>query len=467
MPRYRFADFVLSPRQRTLVRAGEPLPLIPRYFDLLRFLIERRADAVHRRDIFDGVWTDVIVSDSALSQAIRTLRRTLGDDPREPRYIRTVSRHGYQFVCVDLVEEDDDGSAVAAPPTASIPATPTADVTLPAADDAQTAGAEVDPRAPWLALLLGDPRSEAAREEQRDAAERLHALGTAETLRRLEGHPQAARARAVLRDTRHQVAGAGPVPLLGLPDGFAAARALVALRGRRAARLVAGRWIGGTSGGALAGATAGFVGGLLLALVPGATAPLSVAPVLAAVGAACGAFGGAGVSAGLSVAEAIAFSGRRPALMLGAALGGGLAGGVAQVMARWTLGALFGLAPAIGGLVAGLVIGAGVGAGYAFGTRGVRAGLAAPRRRSRLAVALYTGAGGALAALALSLAGIPLVGGTLHLVAQVSAGAQVALTPLGRLLGEPEFGPLTRTLLALAEGGTFGAGLAFGLTRRP
>ena len=271
----------------------------------------------------------------------------------------------------------------------------------------------------------------------------------------------------MLRDTRHQVAGAGPVPLLGLPDGFAAARALVVLRARRAARLVAGRWIGGTSGGALAGATAGFVGGLLLALVPGATAPLSVAPVLAALGAACGAFGGAGVSAGLSVAEAIAFSGRRQALMLGAALGGGLAGGVAQVMARWTLGALFGLAPAIGGLVAGLVIGAGVGAGYAFGTRGVRAGLAAPRRRSRLAVALCTGAGGALAALALSLAGIPLVGGTLHLVAQASAGAQVALTPLGRLLGEPEFGPLTRTLLALAEGGTFGAGLAFGLTRRP
>ena len=93
-----------------LVRDGLEQPLIPRYFDLLVFLIERRHEAVHRRDIFDRVWSDVIVSDSALSQAIRTIRRTLDDDPREPRFIRTVSRHGYRFVCTDLVEEDDDGA---------------------------------------------------------------------------------------------------------------------------------------------------------------------------------------------------------------------------------------------------------------------------------------------------------------------------------------------------------------------
>ena len=51
-----------------------------------------RGAAVHRREIFDRVWSDVIVSDSALSQAIRTIRRTLGDDSREPRFVRTVSR---------------------------------------------------------------------------------------------------------------------------------------------------------------------------------------------------------------------------------------------------------------------------------------------------------------------------------------------------------------------------------------
>ncbi len=91
-----------------LTRNGREQPLIPRYFDLLVFLVERRGEAVHRRDIFDRVWRDVIVSDSALSQAIRTIRRVLGDDARERRFVRTVSRHGYQFVFADVVEEDDE-----------------------------------------------------------------------------------------------------------------------------------------------------------------------------------------------------------------------------------------------------------------------------------------------------------------------------------------------------------------------
>src|SRR5258708_10712613 len=90
-----------------LLRQGREQPLIPRYFDLLVFLIERRHEAVHRRDIFDRVWTDVVVSDSALSQAIRTIRRTLGDDSRDPRFIRTVSRHGYRFVYLDVLEKQD------------------------------------------------------------------------------------------------------------------------------------------------------------------------------------------------------------------------------------------------------------------------------------------------------------------------------------------------------------------------
>jgi DNA-binding winged helix-turn-helix (wHTH) protein len=118
VPCYRFGEFILSPRRRLLLRNGQEQPLIPRYFDLLLFLIERRAEAVHRRDIFDRIWTDVIVSDSALSQAIRTIRRVLGDDSREPRFVRTVSRHGYRFVFADVVEEDD---AAECQPTVSIP----------------------------------------------------------------------------------------------------------------------------------------------------------------------------------------------------------------------------------------------------------------------------------------------------------------------------------------------------------
>ena len=230
MPRYRFAEFTLSPRRRTLVRGGRELALIPRYFDLLVFLVERRHEAVHRREIFDRVWSEVVVSDSALSQAVRTLRRTLDDDSREPRFIRTVSRHGYQFVYPDVVVEEDDDAAPASSRAAA------------AAAPAAAAPADGDPFEPLLSRLTRSPvRDVADEEDAREAAELLHGLGTGEALRRLGTRPGHAFARAILRDTRWDVANAGPVPLLGHPRALAAAAALVRLRLRRAARAAAAR----------------------------------------------------------------------------------------------------------------------------------------------------------------------------------------------------------------------------------
>src|SRR5262245_54184539 len=184
---YRFGPFTVSPTRRALLRAGEEVPLIPRYFDLLVLLLERRGEAVHRRDIRDAVWSDVVVSDGALSQAVRTLRRALGDDSREPAYIRTVSRHGYRFVFEDVVAEVEDAPAPATPP-----------VDPPAAPPQP---GEADPFAPALQALLstgGDDEGDG----RRAAAETLHALGTAEALRRLGQLPGHARARALLRDAR-------------------------------------------------------------------------------------------------------------------------------------------------------------------------------------------------------------------------------------------------------------------------
>ena len=60
-----------------------------------------------------------------------------------------------------------------------------------------------------------------------------------------------------------------------------------------------------------------------------------------------------------------------------------------------------------------------------------------------------------------------IVGGTVHAVAQASPNGQAMLTPLGRLLGEPDFGPVTRAVIGAGEGALFGFGLALGLTRRP
>ena len=436
-----------------LVRGGQERPLIPRYLDLLIFLIERRHEAVHRRDIFDGVWNDVIVSDSALSQAIRTIRRTLGDDPREPRFIRTVSRHGYRFVCPDVLEEEDDDqwSHTGRTPPAPDPRNDTA----------------TDPFEPLLQRMTGSGSATSDDEEQREAAELLHALGTSEALRRLGTRPRHAHARALLRDTRWETAEAGPVPLLGEPSPIATARALVSLRLRRAAAIMAARWAGASFGSGLAGVVGGGLGGLILAAAPGSAAPVDVAAVLALIGGCCGAAGGAGVGAGLSVAEAVARSQRTISIVCGAAIGGGLVGVAAQWLARWSLAALVGVHVDVGGGVEGFVIGGAAGLGYAMATSRAEGGLAAPRGRRRLSAAALVASACGLGALGVTLTGRPLVGGTIHAIAQASQGSQATLTPLGALIGEPEFGPVTRAVIGTGEGALFGLGLALGLTRRP
>jgi DNA-binding winged helix-turn-helix (wHTH) protein len=449
VPRYRFSQFILSPRRRALLRNGREQPLIPRYFDLLVFLVQRRGEAVHRRDIFETVWSDVIVSDSALSQAIRTIRRVLGDDSRDPQFVRTVSRHGYQFVFADVVEEDDDGEwpggASAASTVVSEP---------------------IDPYEALIQQITRPAIGEREEEEQREAAERLHALGTAEALRRLGTHPRQAFARALLRDTRWDAAEAGHVPILGQPGAPLVAWHLARLRLRRGATVAAKRWTTASIAAGAAGAVAGAIGGLLLVLAPGSAAPVAVVPVLAVIGGGCGAVGAAGVGAGLSIAESVLRSQRSLALIAGGAVGGASVGLIIQLLGAWSLAVLVGVGVPIGGGLEGLVIGAAAGLGYGAATTGTLGGLAAPRGIGRVRVAVLTAAACGLAALALAFAGRPLVGGTVHAIAQASAGGQAALTPLGRLIGEPGLGPMTAALIAMGEGAMFGLGLSLGLTHR-
>jgi DNA-binding winged helix-turn-helix (wHTH) protein len=455
--RYRFAGFEVSPARRHLLREGREVPLIPRYFDLLVLLLERRHEAVHRRDIFDRVWSDVVVSDGALSQAVRNLRRALGDDSREPVYIRTVSRHGYRFTYAEVLEEPE-GEAPAVPAPAVAPAP------VPAAPSPD------DPFAAPLARLLapgaleGDDEGDARRE----AAEALHGLGTAEALRRLGQLPGHVRARALLRDTRWDVPGAGAVPLLGAPGGLRAGLLMAGLRLRRALRVAGLRFTAAAGGGALAGAVAGAIGGLVLCAAPGSSAPGTIVPALALIGAIVGGLGGAGVGGGLAVAEALARSWRGPALIAFGALGGGAMGVAAGMVGRWTLEGLFGhVLPDVGGAFEGVGLGAAAGLGYALATPRPEGGMAAPRGGERLRVALITGLACAVAAVLLTALGADLAGVSLNAVARAFQGSQVQLAPLARLLGEPELGDLTRGVLAAWEGLFFGAGLAWGLTRRP
>jgi DNA-binding winged helix-turn-helix (wHTH) protein len=109
--RFRFDRFCLDSADRQLLCDGAPVELNARYFDALALLVREGGRLVSKDRFLDEVWRGVPVTDEALTQCIKTLRRQLGDDASRPRFIETVPKHGYRFIA------PIEGAAPAATPS--------------------------------------------------------------------------------------------------------------------------------------------------------------------------------------------------------------------------------------------------------------------------------------------------------------------------------------------------------------
>lgn len=114
----RFGDYTLDPENRVLLRDGTPIELGSRYLDALLLLARDAGRLVTKERLHDEVWRGVPVTDEALTQCIRALRRALGDDAANPRFIETVPKHGYRFVAsIGAAQQTTAATRGAAPPT--------------------------------------------------------------------------------------------------------------------------------------------------------------------------------------------------------------------------------------------------------------------------------------------------------------------------------------------------------------
>lgn len=95
---FRFDDFRVDVPGRQLWHGDRNIELNGRYFDALVLLLREHGELISKERFFEEVWRGVIVSDSALTQCIKDIRRQLGDDAAAPRYVQTVPRYGYRFV---------------------------------------------------------------------------------------------------------------------------------------------------------------------------------------------------------------------------------------------------------------------------------------------------------------------------------------------------------------------------------
>ena len=344
--RFRFDRFLLDPADRQLRRDGEPVELNARYLDALALLVREQGRLVSKDRFMDEVWAGVPVTDEALTQCIRTLRRQLGDDAAAPRFIETVPKHGYRFIAaVSPADGEEAGPAASHPP---IP---------PSAS----------PR--WRSFLL--------------------------------------------------LAGAG------------------------------------TLGGGLAG----VIGGLFYGFA-GASQPLqpglgaaSILLVLLALTIALALVGAAGVALGIAAAG-LAAPRDWHWHVAGGALGGLVVGATVELVGSDAFALLLGQSPGdVTGAGEGALLGAAVGLGAWLAAR------IAERRTLRLGL-VAAAATGAAAGLVIVLLGGRLLGGSLDQLARRLPDSRLRLDPIGTIVGEPGFGPLSHAVTAALEGALFASCVA-------
>ena len=93
-----FGEFRLDPPSGHLYRGAATIPLTPKAFALLVYLVTHAGRLVPKSELIGAIWPDVFVGDAVLKSSIRELRKALGDDSSHPGYIETAHRRGYRFM---------------------------------------------------------------------------------------------------------------------------------------------------------------------------------------------------------------------------------------------------------------------------------------------------------------------------------------------------------------------------------
>ena len=104
---YEFGPYVIDARSRILLKDGATVRLTPKAFDTLFVLVQHASQVVEKEQLLKEVWPDIFVEEGSLSHNIHGLRKALGDDSAEPRYIETIPKRGYRFVAPVKISQAD------------------------------------------------------------------------------------------------------------------------------------------------------------------------------------------------------------------------------------------------------------------------------------------------------------------------------------------------------------------------
>ncbi|MDT7814577.1 MAG: hypothetical protein QOJ42_4493 [Acidobacteriaceae bacterium] len=99
-----FKTFRLDTANHLLWRNGDRVPLAPKAFDVLAYLVEHAGRVVTQDEILEALWSETNVNPEVLRKYILEIRRVLGDRPNNPEFVETLPKRGYQFIAAVTVE---------------------------------------------------------------------------------------------------------------------------------------------------------------------------------------------------------------------------------------------------------------------------------------------------------------------------------------------------------------------------
>src|SRR5262245_61786219 len=121
-PIYRLNDIEIDTSRVCLKRDGAEQHLRQQTFKVLAYLLEQRQRVVSKNEIIEEIWPDTAVTDNALEQCLAEIRKVLGDDSRNPRFIKTIPRAGYRFIAAveavtpsELIDQPSEQTSVREP----------------------------------------------------------------------------------------------------------------------------------------------------------------------------------------------------------------------------------------------------------------------------------------------------------------------------------------------------------------
>lgn len=126
--RFKVGEAEVRPDINLVLRDGENRYLRQQAMQVLVYLANRPGELVSKDELHRSIWDNAAVTDDALVQCVVEIRKALGDDPRRPRFVRTVPKGGYSFIGpVSSIEPTEDGPLptskwLAAPPAIAPPA---------------------------------------------------------------------------------------------------------------------------------------------------------------------------------------------------------------------------------------------------------------------------------------------------------------------------------------------------------